>query len=85
MPDDLFNGIGPFADGLSFEKRGKLAHRLTKACAVAPEARPAAIALGSLFDPTKRDEALRLLNAMPSLPRRHVIARYAHLSRLSRD
>jgi hypothetical protein len=85
MPDDIFTGIGPFADNLTNERRGKLALRLTKACAAAPEAREAAVALGSLYDPAKREEALRMLNAMPALPRRHVIARYAHLSRLSRD
>jgi hypothetical protein len=85
MPDDLFSGLGPFADGLSAERRGKLALRLTKACQVAPEARPAALALGSLYDPAKRAEALALLNAMPALPRRYVLSRYAHLSRLSRD
>jgi hypothetical protein len=85
MPDDLFSGLGPFQDGLTNERRGKLALRLTRACEAAPEARPAAQALGSLYDPAKREEALRLLNAMPSLPRRFVLSRYAHLSRLSRD
>lgn len=85
MDEGLFDGFGPFADGLSWDMRGKLARRLTKACEVAPEARPAAIALGSLYDPQKRDEARRILNAMPSLPRRHVLAKYGALSRLSRD
>ena len=85
MPDNLFDGIACFQDGLTNERRGKLALRLTRACEAAPEARPAAQALGSLYDPAKRDEALRLLNAMPALPRRYVLSRYAHLSRLSRD
>ena len=85
MPDDLFSGLGPFADGLSAERRGKLALRLTKACQVAPEARPAAVALGSLYDPAKRAEALSILNAMGSIPRRQVIAKFQALSRLSRD
>lgn len=85
MSDLSFDGIGPFADGLTNSQRGKLAIRLTKACSVVREAAPAAQALGSLFDPAKREEALRLLNAMPALPRRYVLARYAHLSRLSRD
>jgi hypothetical protein len=85
MPDDLFNGIACFAPNLTNERRGKLALRLTKACAAAPEAREAAVALGSLYDPAKREEALRMLNAMPALPRRHVLARFQTLSRLSRD
>jgi len=85
MGDLNFDGLGPFAEGLTNAQRGKLALRLTKACSAAREAGPAAHALGSLYDPAKRAEALRLLNAMPSLPRRHVIARYAALSRLSRD
>ncbi|KQP53545.1 hypothetical protein ASF34_01420 [Methylobacterium sp. Leaf106] len=65
--------------------RGKLALRLTKACAAAPEARPAAIALGRVAEPARRAEALALLNAMPSLPRRFVISRYAALSKLSKE
>lgn len=85
MGEGAFDGIGPFADGLTNEKRGKLALRLTKACDATPEARPAAIALGRLYDPQKRDEARRILNAMPALPRRHVLAKYGALSKLSRD
>lgn len=85
MGEGAFDGIGPFVEGLSNEVRGKLAHRLTKACEAAPEARPAAIALGRLYDPQKRDEARRILNAMPALPRRHVLAKFSALSRLSKD
>lgn len=85
MPDNLFDGLACFKDGLTNAERGKLALRLTRACEAAPEARPAALALGSLFDPAKRAEALQLLNSMPALPRRYVLNRYAHLSRLSRD
>ena len=80
-----FDGIACFQEGLSAERRHKLAARLTKACQVAPEARPAAIALGSLYDPAKRAEALQLLNAMPALPRRYVLARYGALTAKARD
>lgn len=80
-----FDGLGPFADNLTNSVRGKLALRLTKACAAAPEARPAAIALGRVAEPARRAEALALLNAMPSLPRRYVLSRYAALSKLSKD
>jgi hypothetical protein len=85
MSDLNFDGLGPFADGLDNARRGKLAHRLTRACEAAPEARPAAIALGRVADPAKRAEALALLNAMPSLPRRFVLARFQTLSKLSRE
>ncbi|GJD41337.1 hypothetical protein [Methylobacterium bullatum] len=80
-----FHGLGPFADNLTNAMRGKLALRLTKACAAAPEARPAAIALGRVAEPARRAEALAILNAMPSLPRRYVLSRYAALSKLSKE
>lgn len=85
MPDNLFDDVGPFADGLSFAQRGKLALRLTKACEIAPEAHAARLMLGDPTNTARREEARRLLNAMPALPRRYVLSRYAHLSRLSRD
>lgn len=85
MPDNLFDDVGPFADGLTFAQRGKLALRLTKACEVTPEANAARVMLGDPTNSARRDEARRLLNAMPALPRRYVLSRYAHLSRLSRD
>jgi hypothetical protein len=81
----LFDNLGPFQDNLTNERRGKLALRLTKACAAAPEAREAAVALGSLYDPAKREEALSTLNAMGSIPRRHVLAAYQRLSIQARD
>ena len=85
MSDLSFDGIACFKDGLTNAQRGKLAGYLTRACQHVPEARPAVIALGSLFDPEKRAEALRILNGMGSLTRRIVISRYLNLSRLSRD
>jgi hypothetical protein len=85
MPDDLFSGLGPFADNLTNERRGKLALRLTKACAAAPEPRAASQALGSLFDPLKVAEALFGLNGMLEHARKAVRADYERRSRLSRD
>jgi len=85
MDDPDFTGMGPFADDLNADRRGKLALRLTKACRIVPAAEPAALALGSLFDPEKRREAMQVLNGLSPVLRRHIMARYQSLSRLSGD
>ena len=85
MPDNTFDGIACFQDDLTNDRLGKLALRLTRACEAAPEAHAARQLLGDITNSARRDEARRLLNAMPALPRRYVLSRYAHLSRLSRD
>lgn len=72
---------GPWEPGIAPRERGDRALRLTKACAVSPDARPVAIALGRCAEPEGLARALQLFEAMPSLPRQHVIARYATLSR----
>jgi hypothetical protein len=81
MPDNLFDGIGPFKDGLSNTERGKLAHDLTKACHGVAGTYAAAAALGDPTNPVRLNEARRMFNAMPSLPRRQIIAAFQRLSR----
>lgn len=76
-----FDGIACFASGLSAEARFKRAQWLQKACWIAPEARPAIDPLGRLSEPQKVEEARRILNSMPSLPTRHVLAAYLRESR----
>lgn len=76
-----FNGIACFQDGLTNAQRGKLALYLTRACQSVPDARPAALLLGDPTNRERRDQALKFLNAMPSLPRRDVIAAFARLTR----
>jgi hypothetical protein len=81
MPDNLFDGLGPFADGLSNSERGQRAIWLTKACKNVPDAREATVLLGDPMDASRRDRARQHLNAMPSVPRRQVLATYQRLSK----
>jgi hypothetical protein len=81
MPDDLFDDLGPFKSGLTNSERGKLAHDLTKACHGVAGTYAATVALGDPTNPARLNEARRMFNAMPSLPRRKVIAAFQRLSR----
>jgi len=81
MPDNLFNDLACFREGLTNAERGKAALYLTKACQSVPDARPAALLLGDPTNPDRRGRALKALNEMGSIPRRQVLAAYQRFTR----
>lgn len=82
MSGPSFSGLGPFdpAD-LTWKERWERLGWLEQACARVPEAQPALrILRHGCHTVRRRDDALRILNSLPSLTMRRILSRYLVLS-----